>query len=134
MTRLALTLTLSLAIATVVAAIVAMAQLPTTPTVGAHTALISNDCRGWAIALGKQDRVRDSLHMHLLGCDDGPWTTMQYRATGLGDGCTAKARAVVRGNPEYYMYRPWTVARTVVAAMPYCTVYEDGSYEDNSTH
>lgn len=98
--------------------------------VEAHT----NQCSQWATMIGKEGRVRDSLTMHYLGCDDGPWTTMHYEPNLAGEGCTRLARAITRSAPAYYVYRPRTVAALVQQSNPWCTVYEDGSYEDNSTH
>ena len=93
-----------------------------------------NECARWARMAGKELRVADSIHMHLLGCDDGPWKSMHYHRMPYGDGCVLKARAITRSDPEWFVYRPWTVARMVVIAMPWCDVYEDGSYEDNRSH
>lgn len=96
----------------------------------AHT----NQCSTWAYMIGKEGRVSDSLHMHFLGCDDGPLANAHYEPNLYGEGCTRLARAIVRSAPAYYVYRPHTVAVLVKQARPWCTVYEDGSYEDNSTH
>lgn len=91
-------------------------------TVGADGGLVSNDCRGWATALGKEGRVRDSLTMHLLGCDDGPWTTTHYRAVDYR--CANVARQIARSG---LWNRPRTVA-ALVEERAGCTVFEDGTY------
>lgn len=85
----------------------------------AHAA---NDCAGWATALGKEGRVRDSLTMHLLGCDDGPWTTTHYEP--MRGTCAAVARRFAR---QGYYTRPRTVA-ALVEQTAGCTVFEDGTY------
>lgn len=87
-------------------------------------------CREFAIVLGKEGIVRDSLTMHLLGCTDNPRPT-RYHADAIGEGCSTLARHYARSG---YLNRPWTVSRMVQAKMPWCIVYEDGTYEDNSTH
>lgn len=93
-----------------------------------------NHCSGWAVLTGKEGVVRDSASMHRLGCDDGPYANARYRADFGGEGCSYTARAIVRSNPYYYAFRPRTVSNMVIAKKPWCTVFEDGSYEDNSTH
>lgn len=94
---------------------------------------IRNDCVGWATYLRKEGRVRDSVHMKMLGCDDGPRANAHYRAdVGV---CATEARKITRrdfspyGN-QYTMFvsRPKTVAVLVMAANPSCYVMEDGSY------
>lgn len=96
----------------------------------AHT----NQCSSWAYMIGKEGRVRDSIAMHYLGCDDGPYNTRHYDAETYGEGCSELARAITRSAPAYYTRRPVTVGLLVKQAKPWCTVYEDGLYEDNSTH
>lgn len=91
-------------------------------SVGAEGGLVSNDCYGWAVALGKEGRVRDSLTMHLLGCDDGPWANKHYRA--VDHPCANVARQIARSG---LWARPRTVA-ALVEEKAGCTVFEDGTY------
>lgn len=95
----------------------------------AQTAAIgySNDCRGWAQMLGKEGRVRDSITMHYLGCDDKASPT-HYHATfdyNRNDYCTKRARYYARWG---YFGMPKTVGAMVEKDLPFCTVFEDGSY------
>lgn len=90
--------------------------------VGEATQRYTNDCRGWAQMLGKEGRVHDSITMHLLGCDDGPYANAHYRADS--GHCEAVARRIARQG--YYAY-PRTVAAMVEDEVG-CTVFEDGSY------
>lgn len=90
--------------------------------VGAEGGLVSNDCAGWAQALGKEGRVGDSLTMHMLGCDDGPWRTTHYRA--VQGTCAKVARQIARTG---LWARPRTVA-ALVEQKAGCTVFEDGTY------
>jgi hypothetical protein len=85
-----------------------------------------NNCQGWAIEGGYQGRVRDSVEMHLLGCDDGPLANARYRAD---QGYCAKiARQFARQG-----YRSWVVAKAVnVSTNDRCTVFEDGTYSDGA--
>ena len=93
-------------------------------TTSAHT----NQCSRWATMIGKEGHVRDSSHMHFLGCDSNPQTgDAHYDAYDMG-GCAREARAIVRSNPSYFVYRPLTVARLVMERNGWCNVYEDGSY------
>lgn len=89
---------------------------------------VPNTCAGWATTLHKQGTVRDSLTMHLLGCDDGPWRTTRYHAIPSGtpaNVCNARARHYARlGNIAH----PWHIAARVAVDLPQCHVYEDGSY------
>lgn len=77
--------------------------------------------------------MRDSVHMHYLGCDDGPNADRHYTYDYSGEGCSQYAQNLVLHN-DSLKYRPRTVGRMVVRDRPHCTVYEDGTYEDNSTH
>jgi len=94
-----------------------------------HTAAIgyTNDCRGWAQMLGKEGKVRDSITMHYLGCDDKASPT-HYHATfdyNRNDYCTKRARYYARWG---YFGMPKTVGAMVEKDLPFCTVFEDGSY------
>ena len=111
----------SLFMAVTVCAAIALTLVP-----NPHTASASTNCASWATTLGKQGKVRDSLTMHYLGCDDGPYATRYYYP--LPGYCNALARTVVRSAPAYYVRRPHTVAALVVAQGPTCRAYEDGSY------
>ena len=81
-----------------------------------------NTCQGWAQMLGKEGKVRDSITMHMLGCDDSPYANTHYRASG--GKCEAVARKFARQG--LYAY-PRTVAAQVEETTG-CTVFEDGAY------
>lgn len=90
----------------------------------------SNDCLGWAQMLGKEGIVHDSISMHLLGCDDDRYgaANAHYHATydyNRDDYCTKRARQYARAG---WFSMPWSIAKHVNWDLPFCTVYEDGSY------
>jgi len=87
----------------------------------------TNDCKGWAQMLGKEGKVRDSITMKRLGCDDKKSPT-HYHATfdyNRNDYCTKRARYYARWG---YFGMPRTVGAMVEKDLPFCTVFEDGSY------
>lgn len=105
------------------------------PIGGDSTYAHRNQCSTWATLRGEEGVYPHSNAMHYLGCIDDPWSNAaHYDANYYGEGCTALARTIVRSNPAYFVWRPITVGRMVKHQKPWCTVYEDGSYEDNSTH
>lgn len=114
------------ALATISTALV----LSLTPScINADAQTMPSTCRDFAVALNKEGRVRDSVHMHLIGCDDVQSPTYYHATTtpanALANRCTTRARAYARAG--YYAY-PNTVARLVKNDLPFCIVFEDGSY------
>jgi hypothetical protein len=105
-------------------------NIPTVPTANAYT---PTSCRDFAVYLGIQGVVRGSVTMHLLGCNDSGNGTHAangyYHATVTTNyytnKCNTKARYYAR---QGWLNTPWHVAALVNWAIPYCTVYEDGSY------
>jgi len=92
-----------------------------------RAASYSNDCKGWATILGKESKVRDSVTMHYLGCDDRTSPT-HYHATvdhNRNDFCTSRARWYARNG---WISHPRLIAQAVVRDLPFCTSFEDGSY------
>lgn len=99
---------------------------------GVHAQIgYTNDCLGWAQMLHKEGLVHDSIHMHLLGCDDDRYgvANMHYHATfdyNHNDYCTKRARQYARAG---WFQMPWTIAAKVGNDLPWCNVNEDGSYD-----
>lgn len=86
-----------------------------------------NNCNGWARMNGKEGIVRDSITMHMLGCDDKKSPTHYHATIGTErqNYCTKRARWYARWG---WFGRPQTVARMVMTDLPFCFVFEDGTY------
>lgn len=92
-------------------------QAQTVPVVAAG----NDNCTRWAIELGIEGVVRDSLRMHLLGCDDGANRSKHY--TRIDAFCASVQRSFVKT----YGLRPYKIRDVIRRDYPQITIYEDGT-------